>query len=180
MSSWGRAPVLFWVNLFGTAMALGCCLIKDFSGYYGTRAVMGFFFSGSLTVGLAFVQDMYFFHQQARKVGLWSMMLLVAPYCSPLFGYFILADTGKWRTIFWVIFALGCFILLLCLLFLDETWYRRDIDPAYQPPRGNRLLRVLGTWQLQPRPRYFMKPKQSLARLFATLAKPIVIPVMLY
>lgn len=161
-------------------MTLGCCLVENFAGYYGTRAVMGFFFSGSLTVGLAFVQDMYFFHQQARKIGLWTMMLLVAPYCSPVFGYFILADTHKWRTIFWVTFALGSFVLLLSIFFLDETWYRRDIAPSSQPQRGNRLSRVLGIWQLQTTRGYFMQPTTSLVRLFATLMKPVVFSVMLY
>ncbi|KAK5049899.1 hypothetical protein LTR84_004018 [Exophiala bonariae] len=180
MSSWGRAPVLFWVNFVGTCMTLGCCLVENFAGYYGTRAVMGFFFSGSLTVGLAFVQDMYFFHQQARKIGLWTMMLLVAPYTSPVFGYFILADTQKWRTIFWVTFALGSFVVMLSIFFLDETWYRRDIAPASQPSRGNRIFRVIGVWQLQTTPGYFIRPKESLVRLFATLMKPAVFLVMLY
>lgn len=180
MSSWGRAPTLFWINFIGTGLTLGCALVENFDGYYAIRGLMGFFFSGGLTVGLACVQDSFFFHEQARKIGLWTAVLLIAPYCAPMFGYFILARTRYWRGTWWMIFGLGCVNLALCVAFLDETWYRRDIALSDQPARGSRLKRVLGIWQARLGRTYFLTPLNATKRLLAVLIHPVAFPVFLY
>ena len=176
----GRAPLLFWLNTIGTVLTLGCCLVQNFAGYYGIRTLMGLCFSVNVTAGLAFIQDVYFLHEQARIIGLWTMTFLGSPYYAPLFGYFIIADTGNWRITYWMTFGLGCIIVTLCLLFLDETWYRRDIPQAEQPTRGGRLLRVIGVWQIRLGKKYFMSAVPAVRRLFRTVLKPIMIPVMAF
>jgi MFS family permease len=82
------------------------------------------------------IKDRFFFHEHARKIGLWAGLFLLSPYCGPLFGNFIIAGTGSWRNVFWLVFAVCAFDLLLIVLFVDESWYRRDI------PRWN--SRVVG------------------------------------
>jgi MFS family permease len=141
---------------------------------------MGFTLTAGQTIGLAFIQDIFFFHQQARKIGVWTAMFLASPYCGPLFGYFIVAKTGDWRPTYWMTFGLGCGILIAILLFADETWYRRDIPREQQPDRGDRIMRILGVWQIRHRKSYFMPVSQAYRRTIILLAKPIITPLLIY
>ena len=106
---WGRAPVLFWTTVAGTFFTLGCCLTTSFTTFYGLRALMGFTLTAAQTIGLSYIKDMFFFHEHARKIGLWAGLFLLSPYCGPLFGNFIIAGTGSWRNVFWLVFAICAF-----------------------------------------------------------------------
>jgi hypothetical protein len=141
---------------------------------------MGFTFTAGQTIGLAFIQDMFFFHQHARKIGFWAAIHLMAPYTTPLLGNFIISGTENWRLVFWVVFALAAWNLLLVVLFIDECWYRRDIVESQQPSRGNRLTRLLGIWQWKKHHEYFLSPRLACLRVARIIIKPIILPVMFY
>lgn len=177
---WGRAPVLFWVTLISAFLTLGVCLVQDFAGFYALRALTGLFISGSLTVGLAFIQDIFFLHEQARMIGIWYAVFSTCVYLSPMFAYYIIAATGSWRATFWMTFGLQAFVVLLIVLFIDETAYRRNILPSQQPHRSNRLLRLTGIWQIQVHQQYFDSVESSFLRLLQILRKPVIIPIYLF
>jgi MFS family permease len=171
---------MFWVVLSGTMFSLGCTLAPSFNVYYGMKALQGFTLTAGQTSGLAFIHDMFFFHEQARKIGIWTAVFLASPYFGPLFANFILAGTGSWRNVYWLIFAICCLNLILIGMFLDETWYRRDIPMSEQPARGARLLRVVGLWQLRNHKNYFPTVRTSLQRLLVVFLKPIILPLLIY
>jgi len=66
------------------------------------------------------------------------------------------------------------------VFFLDETMYRRDIPVEDQPRRGNRILRLLGVWQIQNHKGYFSTFRNSCQRLVLAFLKPIILLVMAY
>ncbi|KAK6341494.1 hypothetical protein TWF696_008567 [Orbilia brochopaga] len=176
---WGRAPVLFWTTLAGTFFTLGCCLTHDFQVFYGMRAMMGLTLTACQTIGLSFIKDMFYFHEHARKIGLWAALFLVSPYLAPQLGNFIIYGTGEWRPVFWMVFGVCCFDLVLIVLFADETWYVRN--GSEKPPRGNRLLRVTGVWQIQyHKELQFVSFGPSWARMVKVLLRPTMIPIMIY
>lgn len=177
---WGRAPVLFWTTFAGTLFTLGCCITDSFSVYYVLRALMGFTFTAGQTVGLAFIQDIFFFHEHTRKIGIWAWIHLMAPYTSPLLGNFIISGTENWRLVFWVVFAVAAWDFILVVLCIQETWYRRDIRETNQPCRGSRFSELLGIWQIQNHDNHFLALKVSCLRLTQVLLKPVIIPVMFY
>ncbi len=142
--------------------------------------MQGFTLTAGQTSGLAFIHDMFFFHEQARKIGIWTAVFLASPYFGPLFANFILAGTGSWRNVYWLIFALGCLNLVLIGVFLDETWYRRDIPTSEQPARGPRLLRVVGIWQIRNHKNYFPTVLNSLKRVVVVFLKPVILPLLIY
>jgi len=164
----------------GTFFTLGCCLTTSFKTFYGLRALMGFTLTACQVIGLSFIKDMFFFHEHARKIGLWAALFLLSPYCGPMFGNFIIAGTGEWRYVFWLVFAVCCFDLLLIILFADESWYRRDIKREEQPDRGSRLSRLIGLWQIRNHHGYFQPLSTALRRLVVVFIQPIIIPVMFY
>ena len=177
---WGRLPILFWTTLVGTVFTLVCCLTNSFTVYYAMRALMGFFFTAGQTVGLAFIQDIFFLHEHARKIGFWAWIHLMAPYASPMFGNFIISGTKDWRNVFWLVFGVASWQLLLIVSFADETWYRRNIRPDLQPPRGSRVLRIVGVWQIRNHSGYFMALPLACHRVTKLLFRPIMLPIMFY
>ena len=122
--------MLFWTTVAGTFFTLGCCVTPSFTAFYGLRGLMGFMLTAGQTIGLPYIKDMFFFHEHARKIGLWAGLLPLSPYCGPLFGNFIIAETGSWRNIFWLVFDVCALDLLLIVLFADESWYRRNVPHA--------------------------------------------------
>lgn len=175
----GRAPVLFYATLVGTLFTLGCILAPSFSAFYGLRAIQGFFFTALQTIGLAFIQDIFFFHEHAKKIGIWTSCFLISPYFGPLLANFIVWGTNSWRAPYWMVFALGCLVMVLIILFIDEPWYRRDILLENQPIKGRRIFRVLGVWQLRHNA-YFLALPTSCRRLTSVFIKPIIIPIIIY
>jgi hypothetical protein len=48
--------------LLGIMFTLGSALAQSFEAYYGLRAHAGFTLTAGQTIGLAFIQDMFFFY----------------------------------------------------------------------------------------------------------------------
>ena len=91
-----------------------------------------------------FIQDLFFFHEHARKINIWSGFIILSPYLGPLFAAFIIS-TQKWQWAFGVYSIETGLCLFAIILFLDETYYNRKL--AQQPPRGSRWKRMLGLEQ---------------------------------
>lgn len=166
--------------VIGAFLTLGTALVPTFAGYYGLRALMQFFLSGGQSIGLAFIQDMFFHHEIARKIGIWVAVFMLCPYVSPMFGYYIISATGSWRACFWMTLGLECLVLILVVLFVDETFYRRDIPLSEQPKRGARIARAFGVWQLRVHGDYFRTARFSILQLFKIVLKPIIVPLLLF
>ena len=166
--------------LASTMFTLGCARAPSFEVYYAMKALQGITIGAGQTCGLAFLQDMFFFHEQARKIGIWTVMFIVAPYFGPMFSNFILSGTGNWRDVQWLIFGGGCFSLLCMLCFLDETCYRRDIPIERQPQRGHRILRLVGVWQLRHHQLYFDSIYKSVKRVVVMAVKPVILLILVY
>jgi MFS family permease len=175
---WGRAPVYFYTQIIGTFMTLGCAVTPSFAGYYAFRGLQTFFLTSGQTMGLTVLKDMFFFHQLARKIGLYVLIFYASPYLGPQLAGFMINDLHAWRPVFWMSFAWGAMVILLTLLFYDESYYVRE-NPHPRPPysQKRRLLELVGYYGI-------VEPRRpigaSYGRLLAVIIKPVVIPVMLF
>lgn len=122
---------------------------------------------------------MFFFHEHARKIGIWASMFLLAPYFGAQLGNFIVGGIGKWRPVLWMVVAIECFNLVLILLFADETFYDRAIPAEDQPCRNTRLSRLLGIWQIRNHS-YYWTIKAAFKRLWNVAKQPVVVLISIY
>lgn len=177
---WGRAPTIFWSSFIALGLNLGVALSSDWNTYYVTRVLSGLFSNAAPSIAIAFLRDIFFFHERARKIGFWTCLFIASPYFGPLFANFMLAGLLEWRPVLWLGFAMQALFMLTIVLFLDETWYNRDIPQEEQPHRGNsfasRMLRITGVWQIRQR-KYFMTLRQSVVRFVQALLKPVLLIV---
>ncbi|OQV06562.1 hypothetical protein CLAIMM_11112 [Cladophialophora immunda] len=184
LNSWGRIPVLFWSGVLGFFFTLGAVLAPNFPVHYAMRTLQGVTQSTGQTIGLAFIEDCFFYHEHARKIGIWYAIYICSPFLSPLLANFIIGKTEDWQIIFWCTLAWSGFLLSLILLFGDETYYNRTVPRERQPHRGkgqiNRLLRVTGIWQIQHHSGYFATVLSSYIRLVTVFLKPVIALTMLF
>ncbi|KAL2265871.1 hypothetical protein VTJ83DRAFT_6971 [Remersonia thermophila] len=168
----GRLPVVFWFLLASTATAAWCAGATTYESFMAARILNGFFSTVSQAGGLMFIKDIFFFHQQARKINIWASFIIISPYMGPLLTAFM-TETQRWPVPFWVFFAMNVLGLALVIFFLDETYYDRAIPADEQPPRGSRLARLTGAAQWKSR-HLRNTFAQACWRTVSVLLKPIV------
>jgi len=90
--------------ILATATAIWCAAAQSFESFMAARILNGFFSTVAQGGGLMFIYDMFFFHERARKINIWSSFIILSPYFGPLFAAFII-NTQKWQVPFWVYVA---------------------------------------------------------------------------
>ena len=110
-----------------------------------------------------------------------SASIVVSPYIGPMVGSFIAWRTS-WRWSYWVLTMLTGFILVIVILFLDETYYpRASIRKGYRvkKPAQSHIMRIVGVEQRR-RGLMELPMLQAALRPFLAGLKPPVILLALY
>lgn len=68
----GRYPVLFWFLVVATATAAWCAAATNYDSFMAARVLNGMSSTVAQGGGMMFIQDMFFFHERARKVNIWA------------------------------------------------------------------------------------------------------------
>ncbi|KAJ5750818.1 hypothetical protein N7533_007846 [Penicillium manginii] len=168
----GRFPILFWWALLALATAVWCAAAQSFESFMAARILNGFFSTVAQGGGLMFIKDMFFFHEHARKINIWSGFIILSPYMGPLLASFIV-NTQIWQ---WA-FGLYAIETGLCLaaitLFVDETYYDRKTVQPELVPNGPRWQRMLGIQQV--RSGYIQNSfSEAVMRPVTIILKPVV------
>lgn len=125
-----------------------------------------------------FIKDLFFFHEHARKINIWSGLIVLSPYLGPLLAAFII-DTQIWQWAFGVYAIETGLCTIAIILFLDETYYDRKTDQPELYPNGPRWQRMLGIQQ--HRTRYVKNTfKDAVMRPVIIICKPVVFIATLY
>jgi len=146
----GRYPVLFYFVVLAVGTAIWCTAATTFPSFMAARILNGFFSTVAQGGGLMFIKDMFFFHEHARKINIWSGFIILSPYFGPMFTAFII-NTQKWQWAFGLYSIMTGVCLIMIMLFADETYYDRRISMDQQPSRGSHISRMLGIAQWRSR-----------------------------
>lgn len=125
-----------------------------------------------------FIKDMFFLHEQARKINIWSGSIILSPYLGPMFAAFI-TNTQVWQWAFGLYSIETGLCLIAIILFVEETYYdRKNIQPDLIP-NAPRWKRMLGTQQR--RSGYMVNtPKDAIMRPITVIMKPVVFLSTIY
>ena len=136
----GRKPVMMVGILLFIASSLACVAAPDAHGLLAMRLVQGLGAGAGPVLGRAIIRDLFQGPQMARVMSFAMAAFITAPIVGPSIGAVILAFLS-WRWIFVFLAAYGGILLVLALLFVDESLERPD-------PLATRPRRVLRAWAL--------------------------------
>ncbi len=129
---YGRKPVMLAGLVLFTLCALVCALAPSIGALLGFRLLQGV---GAGAVGIlprAIIRDLFEGRAARLQLAGVSLVFSVAPLIAPTLGAGILAF-GTWRTIFFVLVAVGAAATLLASLWFRESHprdKRRSLRPA--------------------------------------------------
>lgn len=137
---YGRLPVLFWSQAITAILVLAAALSPSYAGFAACRTLQGFFNTAPQVIGLSIIHDTFFFHEVARKIGIWGWCFVTGPYLGPLFSE-LLSEVVSWRVNYGVLAALYAASSLFIIFCGRETLFDRDTAAA---ARSNHVARLTG------------------------------------
>jgi DHA1 family bicyclomycin/chloramphenicol resistance-like MFS transporter len=117
---WGRRPPILIGAALYIAASIGCALAPTIEALTIARFVQALGGCAGTVVARAVVRDRFEHRDSARMLSLLMLVMGLAPILAPLGGGALLGF-GGWRTIFWVLAALGAAIALAAALALPES-----------------------------------------------------------
>ena len=131
----GRRPVLMVGLALYTVAGLAASFAPDAYALIAARLFQALGGCAGLVLGRTIVRDTTSFEQSAKRQALMNLMVTVGPGVAPIIGAALAASLG-WRSIFYVLTALGVANILLAWKLLPETGNAAE--------RANTNIRTLG------------------------------------
>jgi MFS family permease len=173
MAYFGRLPVLFWFTVFALWTAAMCAGSKTLDQFIAARVLGGTFSTAAQAGGLSFINDMFFVHEHARKINIWSFFFILSPYLGPLLTAFII-NKYSWVWAFWLYTLMTGLCLIAVVIFGEETYYNRNIAPDMQPKRKSRIMRLIGVEQYKSRHQR-ISFVEAITKPISVILKPVVL-----
>ncbi|KKA24829.1 MFS transporter, partial [Rasamsonia emersonii CBS 393.64] len=131
---WGKRPIyLLGATLF-ILSAVWCALSPNYPSLVVARIFQGLAVSPVECLPSATIAEIFFLHERAYRVGIYTLLLLGGKNLVPLVSAAIIESRG-WRWVFWVVAMIvgGC--LLLLFFFVPETFWDRTPRPRDRSKR---------------------------------------------
>ncbi|PWW71566.1 MFS general substrate transporter [Tuber magnatum] len=128
----GKRPVY----LFGVVLFLGasiwCAASQSYGSLVAGRIVMGIGVAPCEALPSATIAEIFFLHERAYRVGMYTLLLLGGKNLVPLVSAAII-QALDWRWVFWIVAIIVGFNLFLLFVFVPETFWDRTPRPSTRP-----------------------------------------------
>jgi hypothetical protein len=133
----GKRPVYLVAATCFILTALWCALSPSFGSLVVARIFMGFAVSSVECLPSATVAEIFFLHEKAYRLGIYTMLLLGGKNLVPLVSAVIIQAKG-WRWAFYVVAMVVGFGLCLLFFFVPETFWDRAPRPHQRHSHSRR------------------------------------------
>ncbi|KAF2482145.1 major facilitator superfamily domain-containing protein [Neohortaea acidophila] len=125
---YGKRPVYLCAAICFILTSVWCALSPDFPSLVIARVFMGIAVSSVECLPSATVAEIFFLHEKAYRLGIYTLLLLGGKNLVPLVSAVIIQSLD-WRWVFWIVaMVVGlCFVLLF--FFVPETFWDRAPRP---------------------------------------------------
>ena len=134
----GKRPVYLAAAICFVLSAVWCALSPNFPSLIVARIFMGFAVSSVECLPSATVAEIYFLHEKAYRLGIYTLLLLGGKNLVPLVSAAIIQSLG-WRWVFWMVAIVVSFGFTLLFLFVPETFWDRTPRPHKRQQRSHRF-----------------------------------------
>ncbi|EAW09302.1 putative MFS transporter [Aspergillus clavatus NRRL 1] len=156
---WGKRPVyLLGATLF-VLSAVWCALSPNYPSLVVARIFQGIAVSPVECLPSATIAEIYFLHERAYRIGIYTLLLLGGKNLVPLVSAAIIGRLG-WEWVFWIVAIVVGSCLVLLFFFVPETFWDRTPRPRrpHKRPHVIQSVTELMSHGLRGRP-----PHQRLA-----------------
>lgn len=135
--AFGKRPVYLVAALLFLLTSIWCALSPNYASLCVARVIQGMAVSPVECLPSATIAEIFFLHERAYRLGVYTLLLLGGKNLIPLVSAAIVQSLG-WRWIFWIVAIVvgGCWFLLF--FFVPESFWARNPVP-HQPHRKSTI-----------------------------------------
>lgn len=149
---YGKRPVYLASAVLFVVTSVWCALSPSFPSLVAARIFQGIAVSPVECLPSATVAEIFFLHERAYRLGIYTLLLLGGKNLIPLVSAAIIQSLS-WRWVFWIVAFVVAFCGVLLFLFVPETfWERVPHAKPKTPSRPGLFKRVSSRYIHQHRP----------------------------
>ncbi|KAI5208700.1 MFS general substrate transporter [Aureobasidium subglaciale] len=134
---YGKRPVYLVASVIFVLSAVWCALSPNYASLVIARIVMGIAVSPVECLPSATIAEIFFLHERAYRLGIYTLLLLGGKNLIPLVSAAIIQAYG-WRWVFWIVSMVVAFGAALLFLFVPETFWDRTPRPSRHSHKHHR------------------------------------------
>ncbi|RCI13698.1 hypothetical protein L249_8211 [Ophiocordyceps polyrhachis-furcata BCC 54312] len=138
----GKRPVYLGSAIVFIVTCLWAAWSPSFSSLLAARVFQGVAISPVECLPSATIAEIFFLHERAYRIGIYTLLLLGGKNLVPLVSAAIISRFG-WRWVFWIVAIVVGFGFVLLFLFVPETFW--DRTPTKRTSTRGSLLRRLSS-----------------------------------
>ncbi|KAI1766020.1 MFS general substrate transporter [Hypoxylon sp. FL1150] len=132
---YGKRPVYLYSAILFVLSAVWCALSPNFISLILARIFQGIAVSPVECLPSATIAEIFFLHERAYRIGVYTLLLLGGKNLVPLVSAAIIQSLS-WRWVFWIVAMVVGFCGTLLFLFVPETfWDRSPIPRSRKHPK---------------------------------------------
>lgn len=124
----GKRPVYLCAAIVYMLTSVWCALSPNYASLVVARIFMGIAVSSVECLPSATVAEIFFLHEKAYRLGIYTLLLLGGKNLVPLVSAAIIQSLG-WRWVFWIVAIIVAFGFFLLFFFVPETFWDRTPRP---------------------------------------------------
>ncbi|KAI1926343.1 hypothetical protein LOZ58_004117 [Ophidiomyces ophidiicola] len=156
----GKRPVYIAGATMFILSSIWCAASPNYASLVVARIFQGISVSPVECLPSATIAEIYFLHERAYRVGIYTLLLLGGKNLIPLISAVITQGLG-WRWIFWIVAITIGFGLALVVLFVPETFWDRTPRPRPRRPKARRSVSDIVTHPFRGRSSHPISPTES-------------------
>ncbi|KAL8813772.1 MAG: hypothetical protein Q9200_000025 [Gallowayella weberi] len=129
----GKRPVYLVCIILFVLSSIWCAASPNYASLVIGRIFMGFAVSPVECLPSATIAEIFFLHERAYRLGIYTLLLLSGKNLIPLVSAAIINGMHSWRWVFWIVAIVVGFCFFLMFLFVPETFWDRT---PHRPAKG--------------------------------------------
>ncbi|KAI1427226.1 major facilitator superfamily domain-containing protein [Xylaria sp. FL1777] len=125
---YGKRPVYLFGAILFIISAVWCALSPSFTSLILARIFQGIAVSPVECLPSATIAEIFFLHERAFRIGIYTLLLLGGKNLVPLVSAVII-NALDWRWVFWIVAIVVGFCGILLFFFVPETFWDRSPIP---------------------------------------------------
>ena len=135
----GKRPVYLVSSILFVLTSVWCARAPTFAQLATARVFQGMSVSPVECLPSATIAEIFFLHERAFRVGIYTLLLLGGKNLIPLVSAAII-EAKEWRWVFWIVAMVVGFCAILLFFFVPETFWDRTPRPKSRRPTAHRSI----------------------------------------